>query len=213
MSDIKNILNVTISQCLNNGCNWNYALTKLASITTQDASDTAAITGYLEESVVIATQNANDTAAIVVFESSSSEINGYLSDVQVSVPYTTDDELPRAVIISLFTWRRSEPDDLLPGNNKFGWWGDTYPDIVNDQIGSRLWLLSRSILIPETAGQAYDYAMEALQWLIDDGVASSIDIQTALPGVNQLSLSITITHGDATTLNLRFADVWSFLNV
>jgi len=54
------------------------------------------------------------------------------------------DPLARAVIISLFTWRRANPDDVLPaGDDRQGWFGDTFAEVRGDRIGSRLWLLSR----------------------------------------------------------------------
>lgn len=34
------------------------------------------------------------------------------------------DPLTRAVVISLFTWRRAEPDDNA--DVPMGWWGDTW---------------------------------------------------------------------------------------
>lgn len=51
------------------------------------------------------------------------------------------DLLTRAVVISLFTWRRAQPDDNADQPN--GWWGDTWPAVQNDRYGSRLWLLQR----------------------------------------------------------------------
>ena len=51
------------------------------------------------------------------------------------------DPLTRAVVISLFTWRRAEPDDNA--DVPMGWWGDTWPAVQNDRYGSRLWLLYR----------------------------------------------------------------------
>lgn len=54
------------------------------------------------------------------------------------------DPLTRAVVISLFTWRRAEPDDNA--DVPMGWWGDTWPAVQNDRYGSRLWLLQRSKL-------------------------------------------------------------------
>nr|EFH7355405.1 hypothetical protein [Escherichia coli] len=54
------------------------------------------------------------------------------------------DLLTRAVIISLFTWRRAGRDDDAP--QIFGWWGDTWPTVQNDRTGSRLYLLRRSKL-------------------------------------------------------------------
>ncbi|NUV17293.1 hypothetical protein MS6207_01473 [Escherichia coli] len=44
------------------------------------------------------------------------------------------DPLTRAVVISLFTWRRAEPDDNA--DVPMGWWGDTWPAVQNDRYGS-----------------------------------------------------------------------------
>lgn len=44
---------------------------------------------------------------------------------------TPTDSLTRAVIISLFTWRRADPDD--DSEQPMGWWGDSYPTVQNDR--------------------------------------------------------------------------------
>lgn len=122
--------------------------------------------------------------------------------------------LVRAVVVSLFTWRRANPDDTLPADQRMGWWGDTFAPIDNDRIGSRLWLLSRAKLLPETVNQAREYALEALQWLIDDGVASRIEVQAERQGLQTLALGVRIYKSDGTVpTDVRFTDVWSFLNV
>ena len=89
-----------------------------------------------------------------------------------------DDGLTTAVIISLFTDRRAAPDDPLPddGDDRRGWWADAFPAIEGDAIGSKLWLLSREKEVPAVAQRAREYAAEALQWLIDDGLATRIDV-------------------------------------
>ena len=61
----------------------------------------------------------------------------------VTLGLDSSEPLVRAVIISLFTWRRARPDDDLPGDLRMGWWGDTYAGTEGDRFGSRLWLLSR----------------------------------------------------------------------
>lgn len=48
------------------------------------------------------------------------------------------DPLTRAVVISLFTHRRADPDDNA--DVPMGWWGDTWPVVANDRYGSKLWL-------------------------------------------------------------------------
>ena len=135
----------------------------------------------------------------------------YVDNVETRAPEVIE-PLVRAVIISLFTWRRANKDDELPNGDRQGWWGDTYPDVNNDQIGSRLWLLTRAKLTTETVNRAKEYAEESLKWLIDDTAAVGVDVYAERQGIERLALQITITRGDLTTVNLRFADVWNYIN-
>lgn len=122
--------------------------------------------------------------------------------------------LVRAVIISLFTWRRANPDDDLPGDMRMGWWGDSFPVVENDRIGSRLWLLSRAKMLPETIARAKEYAEEALRWLIDDGVAARIDVEAERHGLSTLALGVRVFKSDGKVpVDIRFTDVWRLLNV
>lgn len=120
--------------------------------------------------------------------------------------------LPRAVIISLFTWGRARPDDDLPGADRMGWWGDSFPAVAGDRIGSRLWLLARSKITSSTVARAKEYAQEALAWLVDDGVASEVIVQAERGDLSQISLWCQIVRGNNPRLDIRFNDAWSFLN-
>lgn len=120
------------------------------------------------------------------------------------------DPLTRAVVISLFTWRRAQPDD---NTEKFyGWWGDTWPTVQNDRIGSRLWLLTREKLTNNTAIRARTYITQALQWMIDDGVAARIETDVSRNSLNTLSAAVTIFQADGNRHNITFDDVWSEIN-
>ena len=90
--------------------------------------------------------------------------------------FETDDGFETAVTISLFTDRRAEPDDILPGgdDDRRGWWGDAYPVVEGHLIGSRLWLLSRSKATQDVVNAAKLYAEEALAWMLEDGAAGQI---------------------------------------
>jgi len=120
--------------------------------------------------------------------------------------------LVRAVVVSLFTWRRANPDDELPASDLMGWWGDSYAEIAGDKIGSRLWLLSRSTLTQDAVRRAQEYATEALKWLLDDQVATSVTVTSSRLGVHALGLTVVVTRAESgQVMNLRFADVWSYL--
>ncbi len=122
--------------------------------------------------------------------------------------------LVRAVLVSLFTWRRANPDDDLPGDLRQGWWGDSFPTVPNDRIGSRLWLLARAKLLPETVNRAREYAEEALHWLVEDGVASRVEVLAERQGMETLAMRVRVFKtGGTVPLDIRFTDVWGFLNV
>lgn len=118
-----------------------------------------------------------------------------------------DDGLQTAVTISLFTDQRVSTDELPSGeDSKRGWWGDAFPTVDQDQIGSKLWLLERSKRTAETLRKFQDYCAEALNWLIDDGVAAKIEVVASYDENNHLVADITITKPKGRTS--RYAVLW-----
>lgn len=118
------------------------------------------------------------------------------------------DVLVRAVLISLFTWRRAKPEDITDGE-KMGWWGDgVEAPVVNDRIGSRLWLLRRAKLVPQTINAAREYAQEALAWLVEDGAAVRVDVTAERFGVDGLALQVVVYRTAGDKVALRFDNAW-----
>ena len=119
------------------------------------------------------------------------------------------DELAAAVLISLFSWRKSNPDDGVKAPNRQGWWGDTFAEVAGDRIGSRLWLLQRQKVLSTPLRRAEAYAKESLQWLIDDAVVARIEVSAERSGVDQIALLVTCYRPDDTqALQARFQNVW-----
>ena len=106
-----------------------------------------------------------------------------------------DATLYTSVFLSLFTRRLAASDDVLPDPKmgRQGWWADLYNDVQGDYLGSKLWLLSRSGNSAKTLSLAKQYAEEALQWLVDDGVALSVVVTTSSPSKGFLALKVEIT--------------------
>lgn len=132
-------------------------------------------------------------------------INGQPADVADFM----DDSLAQVVLISLFSWRKSNEDDGVVAPNRQGWWGDTFAQVTDDRIGSRLWLLQREKVLPSTMRKAEAYTKEALQWLIDDAVIAKTDVSCERYGTDGIALNVVCYKPDDTqALNARFQNVW-----
>ncbi|TMV76105.1 hypothetical protein FGG78_28530 [Thioclava sp. BHET1] len=118
-------------------------------------------------------------------------------------------DLETAVIVSLFT------DQVLPedgvatdgSSDPRGWWADTYR---GQPIGSLLWTLERVVKSNAQAllEQAKQICLDALAWLIEDGVAASVQVQTQWLEADALGIAITITEPAGRTVVFRYAWAW-----
>lgn len=103
-------------------------------------------------------------------------------------------DLESAVMVSLFTDCLAT-SDFTPTDrtdNRRGFWGDSFEATPT---GSNLWQFDRAKFTDNTKIllRARDYTKQALQWLIDDGVAASISVVTAKLGISGLQINIVIT--------------------
>lgn len=122
--------------------------------------------------------------------------------------------LERAVMLSLFTWRRAEAHEVAPGDGRRGWCGDSLSAVAGDKFGSKLWLLARQNVTSDVQSRARAYAQEALAWLKEDGVCASIEVTTERTARDQLGLRVQLFRENREVLlDLRFADMWSVIDV
>lgn len=131
------------------------------------------------------------------------------------MPVFEDDrreQLRRAVVISLLSWRRAEADDPLDDAERFGWWGDSLPPVQGALLGSRLWLLRRAKLTAETIARARSYCDEALEWLVGDGHAAAVDVTLERVGVDALRCRVDLTLSDGVPLSVDLDNLWRVIN-
>lgn len=123
-----------------------------------------------------------------------------------------DDGLETAVIISLFTDRRASAEQIpaeLPRDDLRGYWGDITITEAASPTGSLLWLLAREKQTPQVLDRAEQYCREALQWMLDDLVATRV-VATAeyvLRGV--MLIVIDIYRPDGAAVRYRYNYEWS----
>ena len=125
----------------------------------------------------------------------------------------TGRDLETSAIISLFTDRLATPDDRLPDpadSDRRGWWADWEADYP---IGSRIWLISREKQTEDVRQRAEEYCREALQWMIDDDVADTVEVTASwnpqAPG--RLDVDVTITRARNQLLKRHFSWAWGQL--
>lgn len=123
----------------------------------------------------------------------------------------TDDGLETAVVLSLFSDARAHDDDVLPHGqtDRRGWWADAYPAADGDRFGSRLWLLRASKQLQESLTDARQYAEESLAWLVEDGAARKVEVETFIARDEVMGMIVRIFRPDGTVAPIRFETLWS----
>lgn len=113
-----------------------------------------------------------------------------------------DDGFETAIYISLFTDIRASDEDGLPDNSgdKRGWWANSLFE-QNDQLGSKLWLLSREKTTADVPERAKTYCLEALAWLKRDGAVSDIKVDAVREAGNLLIITVRLYQGDQTVVH------------
>ena len=123
----------------------------------------------------------------------------------------TDEGLETAVYLSLFTDREAQDGDVLPDGvtDRRGWWGDAFPQVDGDKFGSRLWLLKREKSTPAVVSRAQEYSREALQWLVDDQVASAMNVTAEIVRIGVLGISIDIVRPTGDRAKYQYQYTWA----
>lgn len=120
-------------------------------------------------------------------------------------------DLETAVLISLFTDQTAAPEDTIPdgSDDPRGWWGDQGAD---RPIGSKLWLRARAKQTQGTLNTVHDDIVEALQWLIDDGVVGRIDVLTEWSRTRFLAAQVTLHRPGRGPTVFRYEVLWAQLD-
>ena len=124
----------------------------------------------------------------------------------------TDEGLETALAVSLFTDAPARAGDALPVGltDRRGWWGDEFAENPGDVAGSRLWLLDREKMTPDVLARSRIYAAEALEWLVTDKVAASVDVVVTFDRASaSRSYAVTIRRPGGDVADYRFPKVWS----
>lgn len=108
----------------------------------------------------------------------------------------TSDSLENAVVISIGTYARDrylgKSANLKPLIG--GWWGDALDEKGN--LGGYLYEAFPEKLTDETARSVETLVVEALSWMVEDGVAKSIGCDAKIVGDETMNLTVTVERPD-----------------
>ncbi|MFH1999962.1 MAG: phage GP46 family protein [Planctomycetota bacterium] len=127
----------------------------------------------------------------------------------------TDPGIETAILVSLFTDRRAESDDLLPSANmgRRGWWGDLYQGNTGRRVGSKLWLHSREKVTDQALATIRDEVDESLDWLIEYGLAMRTAVEVEAIRSNLvtpiLGIDVKVYRRDGSVMAKNYQYMWS----
>ena len=102
-----------------------------------------------------------------------------------------DDTLTTAILIALFT-DATDLSEAQDTNTITGMWWGNHIEQNTQSLGSKLWLLQRATFTDQTCEQARLYALESLQWLLENDLAIALDVQVTPTSRQGLLLQINI---------------------
>ena len=138
------------------------------------------------------------------------DIKLYSNDIKIQNGILElDNGLQTAIYISLFTDRRIGEDDEIPdrSNDRRGYWGDA---LEEEPLGSFLWTLDREKITNSVLNKIDTFIREALNWLIEDGIASEINtiVERDSKNIEQVNIEIQVVKPDEKSESYRYSLNW-----
>lgn len=111
-----------------------------------------------------------------------------------------------AIGTSIFTNARESEGNVPEAFRRDGWAGNLLTLKDNFELGSTLWALV-SRMVQDTFDRASDTTRICLQWMLDDGIADTIEVETTR--VNERQARIQIDLFKNTNLVGRYTTLWT----
>lgn len=120
----------------------------------------------------------------------------------LTAPISSKTGMTHAVLQSIYNHAESTQNDRarIGLNERGGVWYQEWVTLS----GSRDWTLKREKLTAQTVSLARRFYEEALQWLVDDGYANTIEVSVWIDAPTQMGrhVIITLTDGEKFKVSL-----------
>lgn len=111
-----------------------------------------------------------------------------------------------SIIVSLFTDARASSDKVATAHNRRGWVGDILTVNIGRSLGSTLWVYEQSRITTNILNQIRVAAQEALDWLVEDGIAKTVIV--SVQQVTGRGIVIFIEIETPQGKNQRYSAIW-----
>ena len=120
------------------------------------------------------------------------------------------DSLYSFVAISIGTYARNrnlKPNSAVLEPQIGGWWADALDSLGT--LGGYIYEAYPGPLSESTLSKVKDLVVEALQWMIDDGVAKSVDCNVTVGEKDVVTISVTIEKPDGANDDYKYELNWN----
>ena len=132
--------------------------------------------------------------------------SGFFDLILDGAEFGTVDGLETAIVISLFTDARAKASQVKSPDRRRGWVGNILNIETGRQLGSRLWVYDQSRLTPDIMNAVAEEAKRCLFWMVQDGVARSIN--AGVEKISERAINIVIDIVTASGENRRYELLW-----
>jgi phage gp46-like protein len=127
--------------------------------------------------------------------------------------------LATAVAVALGTNALADTDDVLPhpdSTDRQGWWGDMDADTIWNgwPIGSKLWLLRRSAILPPeaklgaTQTWVNNYILNAVQPFVDRKICTWFEVISVRVDKQRIDALVRLYRGPKNFIDLMYQILW-----
>lgn len=128
-------------------------------------------------------------------------------DVQIDgADFKSAEGFESAIAASYFTDSRAPAVQVQEAQKRRGWVGNILTAIQSRELGGLLWILDQARITDDTLNFAKSFAQDSLQWLIEDGIARSVQVSVVRNGVRGITILTDITTIENTVL--RYVTLW-----
>lgn len=134
------------------------------------------------------------------------EVDGiYDFQIDADGDIKTTDFFDTAILMSLWCERRANSSDMPINNTRRGWIGNE--SFENFENGSKLWLYEQARITRDTLNGIETAVSNGLQWFIDEGIATNIEVSTELQ--NSKILLLVIIERPNSNVDRRYYELWN----